>query len=130
MTNRVGAIGVVIQLLSVVVALAVIAHGVAVLVWAVEYAGVIALVLFGVAALVAAPTGLYRKEGVPAAAVGCAFLLVCVAGIAIFLACLTEAMKYIGPGPLPWRLATPVIATALSAAAILVCKTCSSLRLG
>jgi hypothetical protein len=131
--NRTMTTGVIMQVLSVVVALAVAAHGVVILVavylaWSWEPA-IGALVLFGVAALVAAPTRLYRNEEVRGAALICAGLLFAyTVFIAVSIAVHWEALEEFGIGVILLLLAMPVVVTALSAAAILVCKTWIGLK--
>jgi hypothetical protein len=126
--------GVVVRLLNVVVALAVAAQGVVILNWLVDDpwrrstgALVFALVLFGVAALVAAPSRLYRNRVVLlAAGLGVAFL-----GCEAFFAFLLAGVGTSGNalfGGIAWWIATPIIATALSAAAVLICKMHGGLR--
>jgi len=122
-------------LLTFVVALAVATPGVAILVWVIDSGSsvepaIASLVLFGVAVLVAAPTGLYRNEEVRGAALLGAFLLGCASVIAIFLGFMGKAMEDIVPNIFPWWLVTPAVVTALSAAAILVHKTRSGRKSG
>jgi hypothetical protein len=125
------------QILSIVVALAVVAHGVIILVCIDDYArsagnAIAAVALLGVAALVAAPMGLYRNENIRATALLCAGLLGCAAVVvAIFAALIGQIMEDIGRGdPGLWLLATPSVVTALSAAAILIYKVQSGQKPG
>jgi hypothetical protein len=118
------------QLASLVVALSVAASGVAVLVWIVDSGwppgfATLALVLLGVAALTAAPIGLYRNKGVRRAAVFSAVLLGGVVAIDLLWAFLSVQLEWAGgePNVFPWWVATLVLLVALSGAAILVYKT-------
>ncbi|UCC59717.1 MAG: hypothetical protein JSV02_08195 [Dehalococcoidia bacterium] len=117
------------SILSIVVALAVATPGVAIMVWIIDRGrfnepvlAALVLFLFGIAALVAAPNGLYRNAGVRWAALLCSILLMCTAVVAFDMALLGMAMEYVYPGLFPWQLATLILVTELSAAVILIGK--------
>jgi hypothetical protein len=124
------------QLLSVVVALAVATPGVAIIIWIIDTGrstepalAALVLFLFGVSALIAAPTGLYRNGWIQGVALTCAGLLGCATPIAIFMALVLKSMEDVGPNPFPLQVVTPAAVTALSAAAILVHKVRSGHKL-